>query len=278
MFPLIVSIIFLCCIFGNQIEKINKINNRILNQKTEIIKINNICERILLSKINYHINNINDNYIYVIIIIIIIQLIIIFIIIYLELYNQNKHDFSTAQIVFNLAIILLCSYIIVLIISIIIHVNFNRIIKIINNIETNIINKKKEIHNFYRTKLLSVIDTTDDINYINNNIDEYIEISNDLYIDKFLNIDMYLLYKSKNIKIDKNGLINELKNILIKNKHNELMINMKESLINMEITPEIVKNKLDEIKYKLEEYKISLEMKIAKINELTQINEVIINL
>ena len=88
-----------------EIIKTDIINNRILNQKTEIIKINNICERLLLSKINNHI-------------------------------NDNFYD-----------------------------------------IDTNINNKKNEINNFYRPKLLSAIDTIDDINHINNILDEYIEIS-----------------------------------------------------------------------------------------------------
>ena len=246
-----------------EIEKNNNVNNRILNLKTEIININNVCKRLLLSNIYYHINNIKYNYIDAIIIILIFQLIIVFIILYLySNYNYNLLGFECNKIIFSLICILLLSYIIVININICNNIYINKILYIIYDIEININNKKNEIHIFYRIKLLSVINTIDDINYINNILDEYIEISNN----------------NLNLIIDKNRLMNELIKILIKNKHNELLVIMKTSLINMEITPEIVKNKLDEVISKLEDYEISLEMKIAKINELTQINEVIINL
>jgi hypothetical protein len=45
-----------------------------------------------------------------------------------------------------------------------------------------------------------------------------------------------------------------------------------------EITPEIVKNELDEYDNTLNIYKKSLELKIKNINELSRINDTIINL
>ena len=43
-------------------RKINKYNKKILEQKEEIIKINNICERLLLTTINNNNLNINSYY------------------------------------------------------------------------------------------------------------------------------------------------------------------------------------------------------------------------
>lgn len=45
-----------------------------------------------------------------------------------------------------------------------------------------------------------------------------------------------------------------------------------------EITPEIVKNKLDEHDNTLDIYKKSLELKIKNINDLLRINDCIINI
>jgi hypothetical protein len=136
-----------------------------------------------------------------------------------------------------------------------------------------IINKKDEINNYYYKKLLIIVNDNenDNINYINLNIDEY--ISNHLYLlniyvktyIKMNNSNKYILMPSIiNIKNDKKTLLNNLLNDLI-GKMNAKFKTFKK------ITPEIVKNELDEYDNILDIYKKSLELKIKNINELLRI-------
>ena len=108
-----------------------------------------------------------------------------------------------------------------------------------------------------------------DVNYINSNIDKY--ISNHSYIYniyvknciKIFNYNKYILKPIINIIKDKKTLINDIRNELIKNKKDDLIITMNTKFKTFkEITPEIVKNELNEYDNTLDIYKKSLELKI----------------
>ena len=247
-----------------------KNNNKLLELKSEIIKINSICEPLELSKIciiyNHH--NITNNHIYSSIIIILINIILFIICI-----NYNPNDINNLQIKMYLLQILPFIFIISLIIILAIlylgnKYNNNAIINI-NEIENLIRNKKDDIDKNYIDNLLMLLDTSDDINNLNLVIDEY--ISNYSYLH---NYNKYL-----NAKKDKKIFIIELKRKLIQKKHNELMTIMKTKLKTFhEIIPEIVKYELEELNKDLNEYKKILEIKINAINEQSLINSIIINI
>jgi len=131
-------------------RKINKYNKKILEQKEEIIKINNICERLLLTTINNNLN-INSYYITFIIFIALKSLLLITVIIYLNFYisNNYKEKLVIDSIIFSLIIIILISFIIVLIIYNCLFKNYINVnIKEIRNIEEELNNKKIEINNY----------------------------------------------------------------------------------------------------------------------------------
>ena len=231
-------------LYKNQYNKINTLNNKILEQKTEIIKINNICETLDLLKIY------NDKYIIITINHINASIIIIFINIILLQYLQ---------------FINFISLIIIIIILYLGNKNNNKAIINFNEIETEIRNKKDDIDKKYIDNLLILVDASDDINNINLNIDEY--ISNYSYLHNYNN--------SKDKKI----FIIELERKLIEKKNNELMNIMNIRLKTFQqIIPEIVKYELNELNKDLDEYKKILEIKIYAINELSQINSIIINI
>ena len=231
-------------LYKNQYNKINTLNNKILEQKTEIIKINNICETLDLLKIY------NDKYIIISINHINASIIIIFINIILLQYLQ---------------FISFISLIIIIIILYLGNKNNNKAIINFNEIETEIKNKKDDIDKKYIDNLLILVDASDDINNINLNIDEY--ISNYSYLHNFNNCK------------DKKIFIIELEIKLIEKKNNELMNIMNIRLKTFQqIIPEIVKYELNELNKDLDEYKKILEIKIYAINQQSQINSIIINI
>lgn len=264
----IVSFIISCYIITlyNYYKKINSLNNnnQILKVKNEIIKINSICERLELSKINidniYIINS--HNYINIINI---INLLLIIVCIYL--YNNE------------IIIICISSFIIISLVIIIkktIDLN-NIIIDInINKFYNEIRNKKDDINKKYIDNLLILLDTSNDINNINLQIDEY--ILNYSYLDNNIAISILNNINLNNRK-DKRIIIIELEQKIIQKKNNEFMDIMNSKLKTYpEITPEIVKYELDDFNIKLDEYKKQLLLKITAINELSQINSIIINI
>jgi len=241
-----------------------KINNKLMELKSEIIKINSICEPLELSKIciiyNHH--NITYNHIYSSIIIILINIILLIICL-----NYNPSDIYNLQIRMYLSqsvpFIMIISLIIILLILYLGNKHNNKAILNINEIENLIRNKKDDIDKKYIDNLLMLLDTSDDINNLNLVIDEY--ISNYSYL--------------KNAKKDKKIFIIELERKLIQKKNNELTNIMNTRLKTFqEITHELVKCELKELNKKLYDYKIYLLIKINAINEQSQINSIIINI
>jgi predicted PurR-regulated permease PerM len=282
--------IYIISKINSQYSKINTYNNEILQQKEAINKISSICENLSISKILNHIDNYNISYKYIITSIIIILIDIILLSLHIHfIINFNFRLNNNIQLA-------LISIIIIMLIVLIIILYFNH--KYINKNEEEIINKgieiinkKDEINNYYYKKLLIIVNDNDnenenDINYINSNIDEY--ISNHLYlfniyVKKYIkmnNSNKYILMTSIiNIKKDKKTLLNNLLNDLIKNKKDDLIGKMNAKFKTFKkITPEIVKNELNEYDNTLDIYKKSLELKIKNINELLRINDCIINI
>lgn len=254
------SIILLLVELNRQHILLKELNNKILEQKSELIKINNICENLSLSIINNNNYNFDETYINTSIILILLDFILIIIIILLTFMNNN-----------NLIIIIIILLIIVLIIIALIllnlYLNNNNIKKSfleLYNKKNEINNKITEIDNIYQSLLINFIDNNNDINHINNNIDEYLAHSK------------YIL---SNIKNKKKFINIELKNNLILNKNKELINNMKIRLRNFnEVIPEIVKYELDEVNKDLDEYKKNLQIKINELNQLLEINSIIIDI
>ena len=58
---IVIEVIFIIYNLNKQYKEIIKLNNKILEQKSEIIKINSICDTLNLLKIYNDINNINLN-------------------------------------------------------------------------------------------------------------------------------------------------------------------------------------------------------------------------
>jgi hypothetical protein len=235
---IVIEVIFIIYNLNKQYKEIIKLNNKILEQKSEIIKINFICDTLNLLKIYNDNDNDNDiiNEKYINNIIIIIPIYLISIIIWLIL----PIIFIYVNIIAIIIIIILYSG----------HYYINKNIKEIENREIEIINKKNEINDMYIKKLLILFETSDDINNINLNIDEY--ISNYSYLHNF--------------NKDKTLLLNELKQYLIEKKNTELTNIMNTRLETFqEIIPEIVKYELDELNKDLDEYKKILEIKINSI-------------
>ena len=237
---IVIEVIFIIYNLNKQYKEIIKLNNKILEQKSEIIKINSICDTLNLLKIYNDNDNDNDNDIisekYINLSINIIPIYLISIIIWLIL----PIIFIYVNIIAIIIIIILYSG----------HYYINKNIKEIENREIEIINKKNEINDIYIKKLLILFETSDDINNINLNIDEY--ISNYSYLHNF--------------NKDKTLLLNELKQYLIEKKNTELMNIMNTRLKTFyEIIPEIVKYELDELNKDLDEYKKILEIKINSI-------------
>jgi len=244
---IVIEVIFIIYNLNKQYKEIIKLNNKILEQKSEIIKINSICDTLNLLKIYNDNDIINEKYINLSINIIPIYLISIIIWLILPII------FIYVNIIAIIIIIILYSG----------HYYINKNIKEIENREIEIINKKNEINDIYIKKLLILFETSDDINNINLNIDEY--ISNYSYLHNF--------------NKDKTLLLNELKQYLIEKKNTELTNIMNTRLKTFqEFIPEIVKYELDELNKKLYDYKIYLLIKINAINEQSQINAIIINI
>jgi|688.fasta_scaffold06152_12 hypothetical protein len=248
-----------------------QINNKILELKSEIIKINSICETLELSKICIIFNyNKLANITYIFLIIIILIDIILFII----CLNYNPNDIYNLQIkIYLLQIvpfIFIISLIIILLILYLGNKYNNKAIININEIENLIRNKKDDIDKKYIDNLLMLLDTSDDINNLNLVIDEY--ISNYSYLH---NYNKYLMNANKDKKI----FIIELERKLIQKKNNELTNIMNTRLKTFqEITHELVKCELEELNKKLYDYKKYLLIKIIAINEQSQINAIIINI
>jgi hypothetical protein len=233
---IVIEVIFIIYNLNKQYKEIIKLNNKILEQKSEIIKINFICDTLNLLKIYNDNDNdiINEKYINLSINIIPIYLISIIIWLILPII------FIYVNIIAIIIIIILYSG----------HYYINKNIKEIENREIEIINKKNEINDIYIKKLLILFETSDDINNINLNIDEY--ISNYSYLHNF--------------NKDKTLLLNELKQYLIEKKNTELTNIMNTRLKTFqEFIPEIVKYELDELNKDLDEYKKILEIKINSI-------------
>jgi hypothetical protein len=258
----VLFIIGFVLIFKDYCNQIIRYNNQILELKTEVIKINLICQTLELSKININYDIISKKYIYLPIIIILINIIYIIILYYNPIENYILLQLLPFIMIISIILIILIIYI------------GNYKINTINNNE--IRNKKDEINKKYIDNLLIILDTSNDINNINLKIDEY--ISNYSYLDN--NIALSILNNiNLDNKIDKRIFIIKLEKKLIQKKNNELMAIMNSKLKTYtEITPEIVKYELDDCNIKLYEYKKQLLLKITAINELSQVIEIIINI
>jgi hypothetical protein len=286
----LIGIASLCIIstINSQYSKINTYNNEILQQKEAINKISIICEILDISKILNHIDNYNISYKYIIISIIIIVIDIILISLYIHFIINFNFRLNNSNY-YNIQLALL---IVILIILYFNHKYINKNEEEINNKGIEIINKKDEINTYYYNKLLIIVNDNendndnDDINYINSNIDEYISNHSylfNIYVKKYIkinNANKYILRPSIiNIKKNKKTLLNAIKNDLITNKKDDLMVIMNAKFKKIkEITPAIVKNELDEYDNTLDIYKKSLELKIKNIDELSRINDCIINI
>jgi len=200
---LIISIMEFAIIYtlNKQNNSIKTLNNKILEQKSIIIQINNICENLSLIKTNYHYNNpdysINYNYINSSIIILLfdVVLFIILISLYLKDYNNTYN-------ILIIPIIILITIFINLLILYLNNILLNNNSLEINNKEEEIINKINEIDNNYMTKLMIIIDNdnNDDnynYNHINSSIDEY--ISNYAYLNHLIKL---CIIKNKNNSLD----------------------------------------------------------------------------
>lgn len=258
-------------------NKIIRYNNQILELKTEVIKINLICETLELSKINIDYDIISKKYIYFPLIIILINiLLIITSIISLNYYSSNSIYDITASLIILSFMLNYLPFIIIISLTIILIIIYILCYKI-NKINDNMIrSKKNEINKKYINNLLILLDNSNDINNINLHIDEY--ISNYSYLNN--NIALLILNNiNLNTKKNKRILIIELEQKLIQKKHNELMDIMNTKLKTYsEITQEIVKYELDDFNIKIDEYKKLLLLKITAINELSHINSIIINI
>ena len=267
---------------NGQNNLIEELNNIILEQNSVIIKINNICENLLLSKINNYIDNYNITKSYINYSTILILLDGILLIIFI--YSYNNINLGLIILLISISISIILNIFILYLGDKYIRENFEEI----NNKSNEIIDKTTEIDNKYIINLMIIIDNNNDTNYINISIDEYLLNYSYLIIEVKQIIRKYNSYWHFKNKIsfksyidkNKNNFINlELKNKLITNKNNELMNNMKIRLGNFdEIIPEIVKYELDEVNKDLEEYKKDLEIKINNLNELLQINSIIIDI
>jgi hypothetical protein len=263
---------------------INNFNNIILQQEEEIIKINNICEKLLLKTINN--SNIYIKYYYITIIKVFLLKYLIFgvliIILFPNAYYNVKQVSFNSIIIIILTIISFISFILVVdIYNCLFRDYINLNIEKLGDVEKEIINKRNEINNFNKNKIFSIIDSNISISNINYSIDEYME--NYQYINKYLShirrdIWLYTSY-DYNSKKNKRIVIFELRDEMIKNKRDELMTIMKTYLKdNNIITPDLVKMKLEEVNNNLEDYKKSLELKINELIGLCHINEVIISI
>ncbi len=277
--PFAIPIYYINIIFEG-IDKINKFNKKIVEQKEEIIKINNICERLLITTINN--DNLNISYYYINLIIVLALKYLLLIAVIIHLYSNYKEKSFIGNIIFSLIIIIVISFILVYFIYNNLFNNYiNVIIKEFRDIEEELNNKKIEINNFNKNKIFSIIDSNISISNINYSIDEYME--NYQYINKYLShirrdIWLYTSYEY-NSKKNKRIVIFELRDEMIKNKRDELMTIMKTYLKdNNIITPDLVKMKLEEVNTNLQDYKKSLELKINELIGLCYINEVIISI
>jgi len=147
----------------NGVKIINKLNEKLLEQKREFDEINNICERLLLVKLNNYYDNLKftDNYLNFIIIIQLFILWIISILLYGIVYPKIEGLFN--QMYYNdnnyiiLIIVLILSFIIISLLSLIFvdwlffRCYINKIMKKINEIDDKIKNKREQIN------LISVI-------------------------------------------------------------------------------------------------------------------------
>ena len=242
---LIILLEFLFIIYNlnKQYKEIINLNNKILQQKSEIIKINFICETLVyLIKLDDNDND-NDN----------------------DIISEKYINYSLSIIPIYLISIIICFIfpfmfiyvnIIAIIIIIILYYGYyyiNNNVKEIEYREKVIINKKDEINNIYIEKLIVILENNDDINNISLSVDEYISNYS------------YLMYMNK----DKNKLLNELIVVLIQKKKDELTNIMNTRLkIFHEITQEIVKYELEELNKNLDDYKKIIEIKINAINSI----------
>jgi hypothetical protein len=147
----------------NGVKIINNLNDKLLEQKREFEEINNICERLLLVKLNNYYDNLKftDNYLNFIVIIQLFILWIISILLYGIVYPKIEGLFN--QMYYNdnnyiiLIIVLILSFIIISLLSLIFtdwlffRSYINKIIKKINEIDDKIKNKREQIN------LISVI-------------------------------------------------------------------------------------------------------------------------
>jgi len=147
----------------NGVKIINNLNEKLLEQKREFEEINNICERLLLVKLNNYYDNLKftDNYLNFIVIIQLFILWIISILLYGIVYPKIEGLFN--QMYYNdnnyiiLIIVLILSFIIISLLSLIFidwlffRRYINKIMKKINEIDDKIKNKREQIN------LISVI-------------------------------------------------------------------------------------------------------------------------
>jgi hypothetical protein len=267
-----IAVIYIFIAFDSK-SKIIRYNNKFLEQKTEIIRINGICGSLSIPYIQEDIILISHKVVNLVVIFIsaIISFGLVLIFLYIKIppmmnnFNTNNYHYIN-----NVLICCLIYIIVIYILLIIIYIQlykkyFGGIQEKINKIEE-IINKKKiEINLNLRKKLMSVIDENDNIEIIDNAINEYL-----------LN---YSYLSVINKKIDKNKFINQLKRKLMNDKKNELMNDMKNNLKDtILITQEIVKTELEVVSEKMENYENSLNSKLNQVILLSQANSIIIDI
>ena len=253
--------------------KIIHYNNKFLEQKTEIIRINGICGSLSIPYIQEDIILISHKVVNLLVIFIfaILSFGLVLIFLYIQIppmmnnFNTNNYNYIN-NVLICVIIYIIFIYILLIIIYIQLYKKyFGKIQEKINKIEE-IINKKKiEINLNLRKKLMSVIDENDNIEIIDNAINEYL-----------LNYS-YLSVMNRNR--DKTRLINQLKRKLINDKKDELMNDMKNNLkYTILITAEIVKTELEVVSEKMKNYENSLNSKLNQVILLSQANSIIIDI
>ena len=153
---------------NGQNNLIEELNNIILEQNSVIIKINNICENLLLSKINNYIDNYNITKSYINYSTILILLDGILLIIFI--YSYNNINLGLIILLISISISIILNIFILYLGDKYIRENFEEI----NNKSNEIIDKTTEIDNKYIINLMIIIDNNNDTNYINISIDEYL--------------------------------------------------------------------------------------------------------
>ena len=257
-----IPVIYLLIAFDSKI-KINNFNNRLLEQKEEIIRINDICQDLSIPYIETNIILISHKVINLIIILILGILSNVLILLFI--YKETEEEYQNNLLIFIFFYIIIMNILLITIYIYLYKKYFIKIQEILNNIEEIINKKKNEINSNLIKKLIIIIDENDNIEIIDNGINDYL-------------LKYEYLYNNNNT-YNKIKLINDLKRILMNDKKDEFMNDMKNKLKDtILITPEIVKIELEEINEKLDNYENSLNSKFNQLILLSQVNSIIINI